>query len=163
MTRPVRRLSLNATVRDAAEFLLCHGISGAPVVGPRGRVVGVFTLNNLARHLQERLVHLPALDPARERAHETGEGIPLHKGFHYEGVEDTRVSEFMTIGAVTVLPDAALPEIVRNMTSRKIHRVFVVSEENALLGVITSMDVLRWLEGRLAAEKPELNRASFGG
>jgi CBS domain-containing protein len=59
------------------------------------------------------------------------------------------VKEFMTRGLFTVFPEATIEEVIRTMTSFKIHRVFVIDEkEGTLEGVITTMDVLRWLEGR---------------
>ena len=146
MSKPVRRLEANAPVRDAAVFLLRHGISGAPVVDDQGRWVGVFTLSDIARHVQERLVHLPEVDPHDERASVTGEPIPEEQGFHFEGFEETRVSDLMTPGLITLYPDATLGEITRSMLSKKIHRVFVITEDGDIEGVITSMDVLKWVD-----------------
>ena len=59
MSRPVRRLTASTPVRDAAAFLLGHGISGAPVVDARGEWLGVFTKTDLARHVQESLAAQP--------------------------------------------------------------------------------------------------------
>jgi len=146
MIRPVRKVTSDATVRDAADFLLRWGISGAPVVDAHGRWVGVFTLNDIARHVQNRLVELPVIDPKAERTLETREEIP--EGFHFEGFEDTRVGDLMTPGLYSVFADATLEELVRTMTGQKIHRVFVISEGGEIEGVITSMDVLKWMERR---------------
>jgi predicted transcriptional regulator len=153
MTHPVRRITLHTGVREAAEFLLRWGISGVPVVDEHGRPVGVFTLNDLARHVQERLVHLPEVDARRERAVETGEFIPGGKGFHFEHIESTEVSELMTPGVVMVFGDAPMADVVHSMTSQKIHRVFVMSVTNELEGVITTMDVLRWLDRKGPARR----------
>lgn len=155
MSRPVRRLTPRATIRDAAEFMLRFGISGAPVVGPKGELVGVLSMTDIGRHVQNRLLELPVMDPARERARETGEGIPLNDGFHYEGFEDERVEDFMTPGVVTVFEEATLRQVVRSMVSQKIHRVFVLSDEGELRGVITTMDILKWMERRRATRKKQ--------
>ena len=56
MSHPVRRLTTHATVRDAAEFLLRHGISGAPAVDEHGQWQGVFTMNDIARYVASRVV-----------------------------------------------------------------------------------------------------------
>ena len=146
MTRPVRRLTTSASVQGAAEFMLRWGISGAPVEDEHGRWVGVFSLSDLARHVQDRLVKLPTIDPKRERTLETREEIP--EGFGFEGFEDTRVDDLMTGGLYSVFPEATLEEVVRALTTQKVHRVFVLSEKGTIEGVITTMDVLRWMEGR---------------
>ena len=149
MAKPVRRLQTGANVRDAAEFLLRWGISGAPVVDDHNRWVGVFTLNDLARHVQDRLVKLPTVDPKRERTLETREELP--PGFGFEGFEDTCVGDLMTGGLYSVFPEATLEEVVRTLTAQKVHRVFVISDGGDIEGVITSMDILRWMDGRSRA------------
>jgi predicted transcriptional regulator len=146
MTRPVRRLTTTASVRDAAAFMLRWGISGAPVEDEHGRWVGVFSLSDLAKHVQDRLVKLPTIDPKEERTLETREEIP--SGFGFEGFEDTRVGDLMTGGLFSVFPEATLEEVVRALTTQKIHRLFVISDKGKLLGVITTMDVLKWMEKR---------------
>ena len=146
MSRPVRRLTTSASARDAAEFLLRWGISGAPVEDEHGRWVGVFSLSDLARHVQDRLVKLPTVDPKRERTLETREEIP--SGFGFEGFEDTRVGDLMTGGLYSVFPEATLEEVVRAMSAQKIHRLFVITDKGTIEGVITTMDVLKWMDGQ---------------
>ena len=135
----MRRLTTEANVRDAAEFLLRWGISGAPVEDAHGRWVGVFTLNDLARHVQDRLVKLPTVDPKAERSLETREEIP--PGFGFEGFEDTRVGDLMTGGLYSVFPEATLEEVVRAMADRRIHRLFVINEKGGLEGHKKGSDV----------------------
>jgi CBS-domain-containing membrane protein len=137
MKHPVMQLQSAAPVRDAAAFLRRHGISGAPVLDEHGRWCGVFTLNDLARVFEQRL-----LAPREER---TLEGR--------EAVDDAPwgaapVREFMTPGMFTVFPESSLEEVVHALTANRIHRVFVIDERSGeLLGVITSMDVLQWMDG----------------
>jgi CBS domain-containing protein len=151
MNGPVRQLTTRTPVRDAAAFLVRHGISGAPVIDDHGHWVGVFTQNDLARYVQERI---PPATPSRtlesrEAVEEAFKVLPDQFG-------DTPVSDLMSVGLYTVFPDATLEEVVRAMTAFKVHRVFVIEEAGrALLGVITSMDVLRWMDaGRKCHWKP---------
>jgi CBS domain-containing protein len=144
MSRPVRKLTMNARVRDAAQFLRRRGISGAPVMDEHGRPVGVFSLSDLAGHMTDRLLDLPAVDPAEERAREGGELIPTGLGFHFEGFDESPVSDLMTPGIVCVDPDDPIEEAMRLMDECLIHRVFVRKGDGPLEGVITTMDVLRW-------------------
>jgi tRNA nucleotidyltransferase (CCA-adding enzyme) len=133
MSRPVRRLTSSTPVRDAAAFLLRHGISGAPVVDAHGRWVGVFTQRDLARHVQNALAA-----PRGERTLESREPV-LDEGFGR-----TPLRDLMTRGLFTVFPDATLEEVVRSMVTHRVHRIFVIDPERGELeGVITTMDVLR--------------------
>lgn len=147
MTRPVRRLTVDATISDAAKFLLRNGISGAPVIDERGRWTGVLSLSDVARHVQDRLVTLPVVDRKRERTLQSREPIP--EGFQFEGFEHTLVQDLMTPGLYSVFPEATLAEVLRTLTTQKIHRVFVIGEEGEMLGVVTTMDVLKWMEAQV--------------
>jgi CBS domain-containing protein len=52
----------------------------------------------------------------------------------------------MTRSLVPVVPEAPLDEIVRSLLAFQVHRVFVLEDQTAALaGVITTMDVMRWL------------------
>jgi CBS-domain-containing membrane protein len=139
MSRPVCQLMCWTPVRDAAAFLLRHGISGAPVLDEHGNWIGVFTQNDLARYVQNRL------GPAGlDRTLEARENVVNLFSLPLEKVGETPVREFMTAGMYTVFPEATMEEVIHTMTSFKIHRVFVIDEKDgALQGVITSMDILR--------------------
>lgn len=150
MSRPVKRLTASAPVPDAAAFFLRHGISGAPVIGSKGRPIGVFSMSDIARAVQSRLISRASWDRTLEKR-EPVEGI----GTALEGLEKATVGELMTPGLFTVFPEASLREVVRTMASQRIHRVFVISEKGELEGVITTMDVLRWMDDRYAVQPPE--------
>lgn len=147
MRHPVRQLTAWTPVREAAAFLLRQGISGAPVIDEHGRWIGVFTLNDLARSVQRRIVRrLPERTlESRERVGDPSELSPAKLG-------EIPVKEFMTTGLFTVFPDATLEEVVHALTEFGVHRLFVIGDERGeLLGVITTMDVLRWMDGRRKA------------
>ena len=147
MTRPVCQLMGHTPVRDAAAFLLRHGISGAPVLDEHGRWAGVFTQNDLSRYVQNRIG--PAFE---DRTLESREIVANLFALPSDKFGDTPVREFMTAGMFTVFPDTPMAEVIHAMTSFKVHRVFVIDEQDGSLeGVITSMDILRTLD---AANEP---------
>ncbi|MBV8881982.1 MAG: CBS domain-containing protein [Planctomycetaceae bacterium] len=143
MSRPVRRLTARTPVRDAAEFLTRHGISGAPVEDEHGRWLGVFSTTDLGRAVASRMS-----PPAVDRTLEAREPVPpLPQQPSLESLGCVPVSDLMTAGLVTVFPDSTIDEVLRSMLHFKVHRVFVIdAESGALEGVITTVDILRWLE-----------------
>lgn len=149
MRHPVRQLTAWTPVSEAAAFLQRQGISGAPVIDEHGRWVGVFTQNDLARWVQNRLVrHGP------ERTLESREGVGDLVSLFATKAGEAPVRDFMTAGLYTVFPDATLDEVVHTMTAFDIHRVFVIEEEKGdLLGILTTMDVLRWMDGEGASSR----------
>lgn len=144
MSRPVRQLTAWTPVRDAAAFLLRQGISGAPVIDEHGKWVGVFTKSDLARYMEGRIV-----PRSHERTLESRKPVDGIAPISSEKFGETPVRHFMTPGMFTVFQDATLEEVVKAMTSFQVHRVFVIEAKGGeLQGVITSMDVLRWMQGR---------------
>jgi len=142
MSRPVRRLTSRAPVRDAAEFLTRHGISGAPVEDEHGRWIGIFSMSDLARAVASRLSAPPA-----ERSLEAREPVAANIVTSFETLAALQVVDVMTPGMVTVFPDSSVDEVLRSLLNFKVHRVIVIeAESGALEGIITTMDVLRWME-----------------
>jgi CBS domain-containing protein len=143
MSRPVLRLTLRTRIHEAADFLVRHGISGAPVEDEHGRWKGVFSMNDVARAVAERLGRFQAT-----RTLEARESLAPETPLTLERLGEAKISELMTPGMVTVFPGATLAEVVRSLLSSKVHRVFVIREEDSELeGVITTMDVMRRLDG----------------
>jgi CBS domain-containing protein len=144
MKHPVYQLTAWTPLRDAAAFLLRHGISGAPVLDEHGQWVGVFTQNDLARYVQNRITPRHP-----ERTLESREVVADLSALTSAKIGETPVREFMTAGLYTVFPDATLEDVVHTLTAFKVHRVIVIEERKGeLLGVITTMDVLRWMDGQ---------------
>ena len=151
MTTPVYRLTLRAPVRDAAVFLLEHGISAAPVEDEHGRWKGVLTMTDILR-----AVAYGKEGPAVERSLEAREPVagPLIPAL--EGLDALQVGDLMTPGKVSVSPDAVLVDVVHAMVVFKVDRVFVIDERTAKLrGVITLMDALRSFDNTPASPSPE--------
>jgi CBS domain-containing protein len=148
MKHPVFRLTAKTPLREAAAFLLRHGISGAPVLDEHGQWVGVFTQNDIARYLQNRIA-----SRRPDRTLESREVVAELSALTSAKIGETPVREFMTAGLYTVFPEATLEEVVHTLTAFKIHRVFVIEERKGeLLGVITTMDVLQWMDGQRSAD-----------
>jgi len=143
MVRPVRRLTSRTPVGEAAAFLASHAISGAPVEDDHGRWIGVFSISDLSRAVASRLCSPPA-----ERSLEVREPVSPNAPLSLETLASLQVVDLMTPGMVTVFPDSSVDEVLRSLLNFKVHRVFVIDAESGTLeGVITTRDLLRWLEG----------------
>jgi CBS domain-containing protein len=143
MSRPVRRLTERARMRDAVDFLIRHGISGAPVEAEQGAWKGVFSMKDVARAVADRLGMPP---PRSLEAREPG---PRRAMPALEDLRFARVGELMTAGLVTVSGGASLADVVRSFLVFGVDHVFVVEEESGdLEGVLTPADVMQAL-GRI--------------
>ena len=116
MSATVLTVRDDMTLRQAADILSRHGISGAPVLDDQGSLLGVVSLSDVARSLGD-----PADDAGRP---------------------ELTVRQIMTPIADTVPEDAPVGDIARIMIANKYHRMVVTRQEKPV-GIVSSMDLLR--------------------
>jgi len=124
----------SATIREGVAFLVDKGISAAPVIDGAGRPVGVLSCADVLVHDRERS-HYRAPGDNRGRADNVSN----------QEVDQTPIREIMTPAVYFVRPDAPVTEVIRQMVGLKVHRLFVVDPDGALVGIISTTDVLRQL------------------
>ena len=130
-----------AFVGEAIALLIDRGISAAPVIDDAGRPIGVLSRSDILIHQRESTRHASLFD-------QTEWDVPprrLREGFEVEVVDSTLVRDIMTPILFTVALDASCKMVVEQMLSLKVHHLFVVDEDGALVGVISSLDILRHL------------------
>jgi CBS domain-containing protein len=146
MTANPLSLREEATVAEAIRFLSDHGISAAPVIGKRGRPVGVVSQTDIVIHERARsepscatAEFFQALDRTAPAAgaERTGEMPPAG--------DQTRVREIMTPAVFSAPADLPANQVVEYMVGLNVHRLFVVNRDGVLVGVISALDVLRRL------------------
>lgn len=149
MTTEVVRVPVDLTVAELADVFMEHEISGAPVVGEDGGLLGVVSV----------------FDVARQRSGESG--ITTDQGnpeFYVRGWEEhytleefrklrvqegnLTVREVMTPAIFTVGEDDPVTDVARTLVDGHIHRVLVV-RGNEVVGIISSLDLLRAYLGDL--------------
>ena len=113
---------------DLRALLLERDLVGVPVVGEDGVPLGVASRTDLVR----------ALDGAEEL-------VPDADGL--------KVADLMTPHAYTLPESAPVSQVAAFMAYKGIHCVPIVGGDGTLVGVLSALDVLRWLgerEGYLA-------------
>lgn len=125
-----------ATVPEAAAFLAIRGISAAPVIDEAGRPVGVVSSTDILHHEGQRTVY------------------PVGAAQYHEGLErpefsgdspwsGARVRDVMTPGVFCVGTETPAANVVEKMLALRVRRLFVVDSDGILIGVISTIDVLR--------------------
>lgn len=145
MTRQVTTVSPDTPVKEAAAILAEKNVSGMPVVD-QGRVVGVFSEEDVLRHIKTikkdlRLIY-PSISSLGIAFQEEVTQRELLEA--YEEVGNKPVREVMSRDVVTVAPDIPLNEAILKMVQRGINRLPVVEGGN-LVGIVTRGDVIRGL------------------
>jgi len=143
MTEHVITISADWPVKRLTRFLIEHSISGAPVVNEKNEILGVVSLTDVANHL-----NVTGASPSFEGSHEyflpasESEYSPeIIETLHIESSETLTVKEIMTPMLFSVNEEASVKEVAEAMVRGRIHRV-LVTRENRLVGIITSLDLL---------------------
>jgi CBS domain-containing protein len=136
----------HATVAEAIAVLTDRGYSAAPVIDEAGRAVGVLSRADILVHDREHMTHLrpgPDRDALTDRLRARHGVLP--EGFALEEVDPTLVADIMTPVVFSVSPESPAKKVIEQMLAMHVHQLFVVDHQQALIGVITSLDVLRHL------------------
>lgn len=126
------------TIRQLARLLEENEISGAPVVGPDGRVIGVVSKSDLIRRATEAVgeptYYFESLDDDVEED-------DVRPGL--ETPASILVEDIMTPEAITAGPGERISDVARRMAEARVHRIIVIDRERFPLGIVTSLDILR--------------------
>jgi CBS domain-containing protein len=148
MIDPVLTVRPDMTVRELATFLTENQISGAPVVNPTGRLVGVVSVTDIAETYSEGEERMGTEGGSRHSWRGAANPEDM-RGMHVEG-GGLLVRDIMTPAAFSVQEDTPASELARTMIAGRIHRLLVV-REHRVVGIVTSLDLLRILsEGQPA-------------
>lgn len=138
MTREVYAVAPDTSLETAGRILYGKHVSGMPVVDAAGNAVGVITAKDLA-------------DPDRLRSERPGSAVyyRLSAGGGCEKQEAGPVraggvvSDVMTPFIVAVPHTTRVDDAMRLMIADDIHRIFVLDEKKQIVGIVSSMDVIR--------------------
>ncbi len=154
MTTEVWAVRSEVSLEALTDLFLVRGLDGVPVVDAEGRPTGVVSQTDLVR---ERFVTGDtgeAMGPGRQ-ASRGQYRVEIGPGVHAETLPRSTVADAMTCAAFTVSENAPVAQAVMLMASRGVHRVPVVSDDGRVAGMITSIDVLRWLARQGGHPVPE--------
>jgi len=113
MSKPVRSVKKDMSVKKAVEMMDTNNIGVLPVVGENDAPVGVVTERDIIRRV-------------------------VAKG---ENWENKVISDIMTENPITIKHDASILEATRLMSENNFRRLLVV-KKGKLVGVITAKDVI---------------------
>jgi CBS domain-containing protein len=134
MTPDVISADPDATVLQAARYMLQHHISGLPVIDKTGALVGILSEGDF---LRRRETHTDRR-PSRWLEFLMGPGKLAAQYTHTHG---SKVSEVMTTNLRTVSEDTPLEKIVKMMERYRIKRVPVLRGKK-VVGIVTRANLM---------------------
>jgi CBS domain-containing protein len=134
MTSAVISADPDATVLQAARYMLQHHISGLPVIDKTGKLVGILSEGDFLRRRETQT------ERRRSRWLEFLMG-PGKMAAEYTHSHGNKVAEVMTTSVRTVNEDTALEDIVELMERHRIKRVPVL-HGNKVVGIVTRSNLM---------------------
>jgi CBS-domain-containing membrane protein len=122
-------------------MLIALDLRSVPVVDDAGRPIGVVSRSDLLRHWREGETGVPPLRAAGPYA---GQGEYLGGGFHADQ-ESESVADVMMCMSFSLPETATLSRAAAIMAYEGVHRIPVVAADGRVVGLISSLDVVRWL------------------
>lgn len=129
-------ISPDTPARELARVLESNQISGAPVVDGLNRVIGVVSRTDLLR----RVVEGPQGSRPASFFEALAEGL-TDEDLHPDNLG--AVEDFMSPEPVTARATELLGLVAGRMAEERVHRVVVVDDDMHVLGIATSLDILR--------------------
>ena len=124
MTTDVTCVSPSLDIEDLADLFLSRRISGAPVVNSHGHPIGVVSKTDLVReHYEAELFSDASLLPGT-------------------------VADVMCESALRLPESSSLAQATAIMAQEGLHRLPIVSDSGAVVGILSALDVVRWLAVR---------------
>lgn len=123
MDQVVPTLAPDTPVMKAVSYLLRHRVTGAPVVDPTGRLLGIITESDLLKLITEGIDAKPPIE--------------------------AKVVDFMTTDVVTVSPEEDIYYVAGVFNQNTFRRLPVI-ENNKIVGAITRFDLLRVIQAMSA-------------
>jgi CBS domain-containing protein len=140
MTSNVLCVEEDVGLEALTALLLDRGISGLPVVDADGYPVGVVSKTDVLRESRET-GEWDAYDPLFASELERALGCAMH----LEPGSRRTVADIMMPLAFTLYEHSSISQAAALMTIEGVHRVPVVDGGGKVVGMISSLDVMRWL------------------
>ena len=145
MVSPVITVSESCTIRDLAKLLFDNRISGVPVVGSDGKVVGMVS--------EADLMHRSEIGTERPSSW----WLALISGeralaAEYVQSRALKVKDVMATDVQSAHPDTPLVEIAEIFEEKHIKRVPILNEMGELVGIVSRANIVQ----AIAAARPQL-------
>lgn len=145
MTKGVVAIADSATVYEAAERLVNTRVSGMPVMGEDGRMVGIVSEGDLIGHLDS------SADAEPDLLHEIADDSAAAAA--YVRTHSRRVSDVMTQNVHTCTEDTPVEKIAAMMLAYKVKRIVVMRDEH-VVGMVSRINLVQALITRNTGAAP---------
>lgn len=136
MTKRVETLRQRDTIHYALTMMSENDLSAIPVVSPDGKILGMISQRDIIAETREKDVE------DTERSTKEPTHLLSFGAVSLDELTNERVEDMMSNKVVKVGEDDLVPDIAATMLKQGIHHIPVVAEDDRLVGIISTMDIL---------------------
>jgi len=162
MTRKVVTVHPDLPIERLILLLIDEDIQAVPVVDATHRPIGMASKSDLVfddyewAELRDETFWL-------QRVAKLPRGLATEGDLYLaELLRSSTVADIMSDEPITVREQTPVAEAARLMGEKHVHGCPVVNADGVLIGIVTSMDVMRWVGRKLCAE-PQNQRTTITG
>jgi CBS domain-containing protein len=128
----------DGTIHEALTLMVENRVSALPVVDKQGGCQGILSSTDVVEFALELDDELQDFGRAEDGSHQWLLDRLAEQDMDRRSVQDLMTATVATVGLETPLDEAA-----REMIRHRVHRLPVVDEKERLVGIISTMDILR--------------------
>jgi CBS domain-containing protein len=140
MTRDVITATENDTVLQVVNVLRENSIAGVPVVNDREEIVGVVSVSDILKLLDDFHWYTPFFS-AMDILHLHSDELEDVKR-DIEEVSEMKVKDAMSKNPKTIAPDTLIDDAAQIMYSTGFNRLPVLDEKGKLVGIVARADII---------------------
>ncbi|MBI4619676.1 MAG: CBS domain-containing protein [Desulfobacterales bacterium] len=133
MTKTVVFVKRETPLREVAELMTIHFISGVPVVENGGKIAGIISEKDFLRRMdgEDTISFMSVV------------ALCLKKGCVALSMREQKAEDIMTSPVITVGENTPISEIADIFTKQNINRVPVTDQKDNLIGIVSRADIIR--------------------
>lgn len=159
MNREFAVVPKTLSVDRLTKFLLERSLTCSAVSDHRGTLVGYVSMIDLVR---ERYMNGETDNDASARAQmKHGRDPALRSGFHLDAIPRATVGDIMMPFVLRLPEGSSIDEAAALMAAENVHRLLIVSASDEVVGIVSALDILRWMAERDGISVPDATRARW--
>jgi CBS domain-containing protein len=135
MSKNIISFKEDTTLKEAAQILVSHNISGAPLVDRQGKLIGIVSEKDIFKKLY----------PDYKEFYQSPEFFvdfeELEK--RVKEVSSLKIKEIASKEVITVRSQTPIMRVGAIMLARGIHRLPVVNDQGKLVGIVSRRDIFK--------------------
>jgi CBS domain-containing protein len=155
MSSPVKTVTATMCLADMASMFLAEQIGALPVVDGEGKAIGIVTRSDALEHYY---------DDSEAASFAEVTGLLEHNGAAAKALPrlaraETMAFDLMTHAVFSMQLTASISSVAALMAYERVHHVVVVDADRNVIGIVSALDIARWLARADGFVVPKRRRA----